>query len=293
MKPAPFEYYAPDSLPEALELLGRFGRDARPLAGGQSLVPILNFRVARPAVLIDLNRIDELAGVSRAGETLRIGAMTRQRVVELSPIVGSWAPLLAMALPHVAHVQIRNRGTIGGSLAHAAPAAELPSVMVALDAALHLRSRTSTRRVQAEAFFTGPFSTALAADELLVGIELPRADPRTRFAFDEMARRHGDAAQLGVAAALTIDAAGVCLTARLVALNTSRGPMRLARAEGELAGREVTPATIAEAGEAAAAEIEVIGDLHATPAYRRQLARALTRRTIARALSSSHATPDC
>ncbi|MGQ0648376.1 MAG: FAD binding domain-containing protein [Gemmatimonadaceae bacterium] len=288
MKPAPFDYHAPDTLAEALALLSRFGSDARPLAGGQSLIPVLNFRLARPAVLIDLNRIPDLAGVQAANGALHIGAMTRQSTLEREPAILHLAPLLADALPHVAHPQIRNRGTLGGSLAHADPAAELPAVMIAAGATFRLQSSAGSRRVAAGDFFTGLFATVLAPDELLMAIELPTPAPRSGYAFEEVARRHGDFALLGIAAALTLDAAGAVAVVRLVAINTAAGATRLLEAEQAIAGRPPDAASIADAVAHAIAEIDVAGDVHASPVYRRHLAGVLTRRALSRALSAVH-----
>lgn len=285
MKPAPFDYYAPQTLDEALELLRRFGDDAKPLAGGQSLIPVLNFRLARPAVLVDLRAVAELARVEHHQGALRIGAMTRQSALERHPAVAAVAPLLADALPHVAHAAIRNRGTLGGSLAHADPAAELPAVMIACGATLHLRSSAATRAVAAADFFTGLFATVLAPGELLVRIDIPAAAPRTGHAFEEVARRHGDFAILGIAATVTLNEAGACTTARIVAVNTSDGAMQLRTAASMLHGRSLTTDAIAAAAEAAGAEIQVSGDVHASPVYRRHLATVLTRRALARARS--------
>ena len=189
MKPAPFAYHRPATVEEAVSLLARHGGEAKPLAGGQSLIPAMNFRLARPAVLVDLNRIAGLAGIRPGADGVRIGAMTRQRAVERDATVAQHVPLLAEALPHIAHPQIRTRGTVGGSLAHADPAAELPAVMVALGATFELHSPRGKRSVAAEEFYTGLFTTALAPDELLVEIAIPRAGPRRGSAFAEVARR--------------------------------------------------------------------------------------------------------
>lgn len=284
MKPPPFEYAAPATVDEALELLARYGEEAKLLAGGQSLIPVLNFRLARPAWLIDLNRITALHGISEVNGRLRIGAMTRQRDAERSPLVVQNAPLMAQAMPHIAHTQIRNRGTIGGSVAHADPAAELPAVMLALEATLHLRSATGERTLPARDFFTGLFSTALAADEMLVAIDLPPLPPGARCVFDEVARRHGDYALLGIAALLVIDADGACTDARLAYVNGGPGPVRAAAAEACLTGRPISAEVVKEAADLAAGEIRPGSDVHASAEYRRHLARVLTRRALSRAV---------
>ena len=204
MKPAPFDYHAPGSLAEALELLSRYGDDAKVLAGGQSLVPAMNFRLAQPSVLVDCNRLGELAYIRPSAEGLGIGAMTRQRAVEKSAEVRGQAPLVAQTMPWIAHPQIRNRGTFGGSLAHADPAAELPAVMLALDARLKTASTRGERSHQAGEFFQGLFETALEPDELLCEVVVPAPQPGGGFAFAEMSRRHGDFALVGVAVALRL-----------------------------------------------------------------------------------------
>ena len=205
MKPAPFEYYVPDSIEQALDLLREHGDSARLLAGGQSLVPAMNFRVVQPGVLIDLNRVGELQYIRDDTATLHIGAMTRERALEFDPVISKKTPLLAEAMPHVAHPQIRNRGTLGGSLANADPAAELPVIMLALGARLKVRNADGERWVEAHNFFVGMFATDLAADEMLVEIELPSIQPRTGWSFMEVAPRAGDYALMGVAALVTLD----------------------------------------------------------------------------------------
>ena len=282
MKPAPFEYVAPDSLESALELVARHGSDAKLLAGGQSLIPLLNFRLARPAILIDLNRLDDLDFVrpSAAGG-LSIGAMTRQSRLEREPLVGQRAPLLAAAIPFVAHPQIRNRGTIGGTLAHADPAAELPAVAVALGARLRLRSRTGERWVDAESFFVGLLSTALAPDEILVEIEIPAPSPSPGWSFLEFSRRHGDYALTGIAAQVVLDDAHRCSEARLVYLSVGDGPVLPSRACQTLVGEELRDRQIDEVAELIASqEIDPSGDIHASADFKRHLCRVLTRRAL-------------
>lgn len=287
MKPAPFVYHAPTSTDEALALLAEHGYDAKLLAGGQSLVPTMNFRLAQPAILIDLNRIHDLFYIregASAGEGLAVGAMTRQRTIERSAAVVRHAPLLHTAMPWIAHVQIRNRGTLGGSLAHADPAAELPAVTVALDARFRIRSHTGERWAEAGDFYIGLFTTDLAPDEMLVEVQFPPLAPRTGCAFDEFARRAGDYAIAGCAATVTLDASGVCTAARLVYLSVGEGPVRALSAELALVGEVPTPAHLAEAARAAATnDIDPLGDIHASAAYRRHLAEVLGRRALVRA----------
>jgi aerobic carbon-monoxide dehydrogenase medium subunit len=283
VKPAPFDYFTPATLDEAFALLAEHGADAKPLAGGQSLIPAMNFRLARPAVLVDLNRISELAYV-RAESGVAIGAMTRQRVVERSDAVARVAPLLAEALPSIAHPQIRNRGTVGGSIAHADPSAELPAVMLALEARFQARSATGERSIPAADFFKGMLETALAPGELLVEIALPPLPARTGTAFLEVARRHGDYALVGVAAIVTLDARGRCQEARIGLLSVGDGPVLATEAAKLLAGQTPSADLLRAAGDAAAThDIDPPSDIHASAAYRRQLVAVLTRRTLARA----------
>ena len=289
MKPPPFEYHAPDSVDEALALLAQHGDEAKVLAGGQSLIPVLNFRLARPSVIVDLNRIGVLAGIDAANGGLRIGAMTRQREAERSAAIAQRTPLLAEALGWVAHPQIRTRGTIGGSLAHADPAAELPAVMLALDARFRLRRGTAERVVAARDFFTGLFMTTLAVDELLVGIDIPEAEPRGGSAFLEVARRHGDFALVGIAVTLVLDDRGTCRDARLAYVNAGPGPYRSARAEAAVQGQRLTPGMLRAAADAAVAEARPASDVHASADYRRQLVRVLTERALARAFERAAA----
>ena len=280
MKPAPFEYHRPTSLQEALGLLADAGPDARPLAGGQSLIPAMNFRLAQPAVLIDLNRIEELSLLERTADGLQLGAMVRQSVAEKSSVVAEAAPLLAETLPWIAHPQIRNRGTIGGSLAHADPAAELPVIATALEARFRARSLDKERWIAAEDFFLGLFSTALAPGELLVSVEIPTPAGRFGSSFTEFARRHGDYALAGAAAVIQLDARARCRICRLVLLNVADTPVSATEAasvlEGETLGREL----LTEAAHVAARRIEPIGDVHASPAYRRHLAEVMARRAL-------------
>jgi carbon-monoxide dehydrogenase medium subunit len=287
MKPAPFEYKAPDSIDEALMLLRDSGSDAKLLAGGQSLVPAMNFRVARPSVLIDLNRIVELQYIRHSSQTgLQIGAMTRERELESDAVIASRAPLLAEAVLHVAHPQIRNRGTLGGSLAHADPAAELPVVMLALGARLKVRSPSADRSVDAPDFFSGMFTTDLAPDEMLTEIELPDLPPRTGWSFQEVAPRAGDYALMGIAALVGLDGQGKCLDARLVYLNAGDGPVVAVQAAHQLQGEVITDANIdSAAGFASEKEIQPFGNVHASPQYQRHLARVLTGRALREAVS--------
>jgi carbon-monoxide dehydrogenase medium subunit len=285
MKPAPFEYYVPDSIEQALDLLHEHGDGAKLLAGGQSLVPAMNFRVVQPGVLIDLNRIEELQYVREENAALHMGAMTRERVLEFHPIISNRTPLLAEVMPHVAHPQIRNRGTLGGSLANADPAAELPVIMLALGARLKVRNAESERWADARNFFTGIFSTDLAADEMLVEIELPVIQARTGWSFMEVAPRAGDYALMGVAALVTFDDSGRCKDARLVYLNAGDGPVDAREAANLLEGGILDANALEEAAELASQkEIDPFGNIHASPDFQRHLARVLTRKTLMQAI---------
>lgn len=283
MKPAPFEYHAPTSVDEALSLLAELGDEAKPLAGGQSLVPLMNFRLARPAHLVDLNLVAGLSYIQPEGGGLRIGAMTRQRDIERSPSVTERWPLLAGAVRNIGHVHIRNRGTIGGSLAHADPAAELPTAMLALNAELLVRGQRGERTLRASEFFESHYSTVLEPDELLAEIRIPALPPRTGWAFEELSRRHGDFALVGVAALVTEDDRGFIREARLVFAGSGPTPMRATAAEGLLVGERPSEALFRQAGEAARAEIDPDSDIHADAEYRREIAAVLARRALIRA----------
>jgi CO/xanthine dehydrogenase FAD-binding subunit len=285
VKPPAFDYHRPATLGEALAQLGQFP-GAKPLAGGQSLIPAMNFRLAAPAVLVDLSALGELEGIAeRPGGGLRIGAMTTHRCVERDPLVARHAPLLAEAMPFVAHPQIRSRGTLGGSLAHADPAAELPAVMVALEAELLMASTRGERRVKAGDFFTGLFATALEAGELVMAVELPALSPRTGSAFQEFSRRHGDYALAGAATSVTLDGAGRVERARIALFSVGDGPMRSPSGEAALVGSMGDAAAVAKASQALQADLDPPADIHASSAYRRQLATVLTGRALTAAVA--------
>jgi len=284
VKPASFEYFRPRSLDEALSLLAEHGGDAKPLAGGQSLIPAMNFRLATPSVLVDLNEIRELSYINDAAGDVRIGGMTRQRTVERSTLISQHVPLIAETMPHIAHPAIRNRGTIAGSLAHADPAAELPAVMLALEATLVVSSKSETREVPADDFFVGLFSTAVRPGELLTEIRIPPPAGRSGFAFQEISRRHGDFALVGVAAAVQLDGQGRCAQARVALLSVGDRPMLARQAATALAGQPPSAESIRAAADAAATrDIDPSSDIHASARYRRQLANVLTRRALERA----------
>jgi carbon-monoxide dehydrogenase medium subunit len=281
MKPAPFAYHAPDTLEAALALKAEHGDAAKFLAGGQSLIPAMNFRATQPARLIDVNKLRDFDFVRVEDGELRIGALTRVRRLERDALVKQHAPLLHETAPHIAHPQIRTRGTVGGSLAHHDPAAELPVVVTALGGRVKLQSSRGERWVAADDFFVSLFTTTIEPDEMLTEAALPALPPRTGTAFLELARRHGDYAMMGVAAVVTLDAAGKCNEARLVYLNAGDRPMMAKRGAESLKGRPMDDAAAAEAASIASArEIEPMGSLHASPEYQRHLASVLTKRVL-------------
>jgi len=289
VRSAPFEYFAPRAVEDALELLARHGGEGKLLAGGQSLVPMMNMRLVRPAVVVDLNRVAALGEVREEGGRLRLGALVRQHALERDARIAAAAPLLAEAAPLIGHLQTRARGTVGGSLVHADPAAELPACMIALDAVFHVRSVRGRRACRAEDFFRGLLATALEPDELLEEIEVPGAPaPRAGHGFAEVARRRGDFALAGACAALTLDAAGVCRQARLVIFGAGDQP-HLARATAGLVGERPSAARLAEAGRAAAGEIDARADLHASAEYRRRVAAGLAARALGDAAARAEA----
>jgi carbon-monoxide dehydrogenase medium subunit len=278
MKPAPFDYVAPRSLDEALDALAEGGSDAKLLAGGQSLIPLLNFRLARPSLLIDLNQVAELAYVRPHDHGIAIGAMTRQVTVERDPQLRDSQPLLPEAIGWVGHAAIRSRGTIGGSLAHADPAAELPAVAVCLDAQLSIASRRGRRTVAAEDFFLGYLTTVLEPDEILVETWLPPLRAGTGQAWIEFARRHGDFALAGVAVSLSLSGDRVC-DARIVLTGVGGRPARAREAETLLVGGSVPERALA-AADAARSALDPDADIHASKEYRTHLAGVLTERAI-------------
>lgn len=291
MKPAPFEYHAPSSVDAVLSLLAEAGADAKLLAGGQSLVPAMNFRIMQPSVLIDLNGIDDLDYIEAAADgSLHIGAMARQSQVEHSEAVASQAPLLRETLPLIAHPQIRNRGTIGGSMVHADPAAELPVVALALEAEMKIQGPEGERWVAAADFFQGMFTTAVGPEDMLVEVKFPAPTARSGWAFEELARRSGDYAMAGVAAGVVLDEEGACESARLVYLNVGDGPIRAQSAEKLLAGEHGSKELFEAAGNKAASdEITPYGNVHASPEYQGHLAKVLTVRALAHAWSRAEA----
>lgn len=280
MKPPPFEYDDPRTLDEALALLAEHGEDAKILAGGQSLVPLLNFRLARPERLIDVNGISQLDYLRFDDRALRIGALVRHSALERSQEVRRHLPLLHQAVRLVGHVQIRNRGTVGGSVAHADPAAELPVAFAALGARFHVASVRGGRTLDADELFVTHLTTALEPDELLTEIEVPLPDQSARAAFLEFARRHGDFALGGAAVVLGLDGAGICTTSAVALLAAAPTPLRSTAAEQAIRGRTVDDVAAREAAAAAVAGISPTGDVHGSTEYRRDLIEALVRRAI-------------
>ncbi len=281
MKPAPFAYHRPATLDEAFDLLERYGSDGCVLAGGQSLVPLLNMRLANPAAVIDINRLPGLDGIRLTPEGLVIGALARQAAVGRSPLIARHAPLIAQAMPHVGHLAIRTRGTFGGSLAHADPAAELPACVVALGAVIRVAGRGGVREIPAAHFFRELFTTALEPGEILTEVVVPAIQPGWRSAFDELARHHGDYALVGLAAHCRITDHTI-EEARLVYTGVGLTPVRAMNAEAVLRGRRLDGNAIADAGRTLDADLDPPGDVHASAALRRHLARVLLTRGLSR-----------
>ena len=283
MKPPKFDYHAPRSVDEAVALLARYGGDAKVLAGGQSLMPMLNFRLARPAALVDVNRIPALAYIREDNGTVAFGAMTRQRTIEFSPVVAAKLPLLREATRWVGHLPIRSRGTIGGSIAHADPSAEYPAVLTALAGEVVVQGPRGRRTVKAADLFETYLTTTLAPEELVVEVRLPAMAAGAGSAFEEFARRHGDFAIVGIAAMVVFDG-DRCTTARLAAAGAGPVPVRLRAAE-EILEREGLGDPAIEAAAARAAElVHPDADIHASAEYRRHLTRVLTGRALRRAI---------
>jgi carbon-monoxide dehydrogenase medium subunit len=284
MKPAPFEYHAPGSIEEVLNLKSQYGDEAKFLAGGQSLVPAMNFRIVQPSVLIDLNRVDDLSYIREDKDVIRVGSMARERYLEFDASIKKHTPLLHEAVPFIAHPQIRNRGTIGGSIVNADPAAELPVLMLALSARLKAKNKSNERWIDAKDFFAGMFTTSLEPDEVLVEIELPFSQPHTGWSFMEVAPRSGDYAMMGVAALVTLDEKGKCKSAKLVYLNAGDGPIDATEAAQSLVD-ETLNEKIFESVAVMASEKEInpFGNIHASAEFQRHLAKTLTQQALKQA----------
>lgn len=285
MKPASFEYHAPTTVDEALTLLQANGPDCRVLAGGQTLIPMMNFRLASPPVIVDLNRIPDLAYIKDQGDSICIGAMTRQRTIEFSPVIADKLPLLTAAIKLVGHLPTRSRGTIGGSIANADPAAELPMVLQVLDGAVVVRGPRGQRSIAASDLFQGAMTTSIAPDEILVEVRLPVMPAGAGFAIEEFARRHGDFAIAAVIAVILRDGRG-CARACIATAGVSSHSERLRAAEQILEQHGLGEDAIVQAAEAAAEAVEPLSDRQASAAYRRQLTQVLTERAVRRAATA-------
>lgn len=291
MPAVPFEYYAPETLDDAIALLARFGERAKTLAGGQSLVPLLTLRLARPEVVIDLNAIEELRVVRREGDHVFIGALVRHRALERGEGALAACPLLQEAAALIGNVRVRTLGTIGGSLAHADPAAELPAVALALDGTLVVQGAGGERAIPAREFFVGALTTALKPDEVIVGIRVPVLGPGVGSAVTEFTRRAGDFAIVAAVAVVEVRPAGEIARVRVALAGAGSTPMRLPGVEGALRGEPPDPRILRRAAEGAVREIEPEGDAHASAAYRRHLARVLTARALERAAGAAGGRP--
>jgi carbon-monoxide dehydrogenase medium subunit len=280
MKPAAFAYQAPETVEEVLELIGSRPQETSLLAGGQSLVPMLSMRLARPELVVDLNRVPGFDEIEQRDGVLRIGSMARQRTVELHPLARRDLPLLPAALSHVAHLAIRSRGTIGGSLAHADPSAELPAVVAALGGSLQLRSQAGPRTVAARDFFLAPLITALEPGELIEAVELPIPPPGTGWAFLEVARTHGAFAMAGVAALIRLDQGRAVEQASLALLGVEGRPVVIDWLESVLRGRPLSDEALEDVGQRLEASLEPLEDVHASAGYRRRAAVTLARRAL-------------
>jgi carbon-monoxide dehydrogenase medium subunit len=287
MKPAPFEYHAPESLGDVTALLAQFGDDAKVLAGGQSLVPMLALRLTRFDHIVDLNRVDELRGVERSNGTLTVRSMTRQADVEHDTAAGEAVPLLAQAIPLIGHFQIRNRGTVGGSIAHADPASELPAVALALDAELEVVGPNGTRRVPAAEFFLGTWTTTVEADEILSAVHFPVWPGRAGFAVEEVARRSGDFALTGVVAAVELNDRGAVERSAISFLGMAPTPVRARTAEAELNGASPSAPDLTEIARLAVTDTDPTADVHASAEYRQYVGAHLVERALDRALGAA------
>ena len=282
MKPAPFDYHAPTTLREAVELLGGL-EDAKVLAGGQSLIPILAMRLSRFEHLVDLGRVGELVGIDRTNGTVTVRAMTTYATVEASDVIATGVPLLAKATPLIGHFQIRNRGTLGGSIAHADPAAEYPAVAVALDATIEIAGPSGSRHVAASDFFEATFMTDITEGEIVTAVHFPVWEGACGFAAEEVARRHGDFALVGVVAGVQLDG-GTVVKAGVALFGVGGIPHRAAAVEAALVGSAAVGADLAALGRLVLDDIDPPGDIHASGAYRREIAAVLVERALGTAI---------
>ena len=289
MKAAPFEYHRPKTLAETLHMLERVGEDGKILAGGQSLVPMMALRLARPKVLIDINDISELDYVREHNGGIAIGAVTRQRALERLRVMAEWCPLVWECLPLVGHIQTRNRGTIGGSLVHNDPSAELPAVALALDAQMVVASSSGERILSAKEFFVMAYTTAVQDNELLTEIRFPAWPAGAGWAVLELSPRHGSFAIAGVAVRLEIDPSNIVKGVRIALFGVGHGPLRAGLAEKQLIGNMINDSAIGEAARQASQEVEPYGDVQASAEYRRHVAGVLVQRSLKRALERAAA----
>ena len=283
MKPAPFEYDDPRSVDETISLLAKYGDECKVLAGGQSLVPLMNFRLARPGRLIDINGVEALGRIKVDNGRLLLGAMVRHAQVEHSNDIAARWSLLHEAIAWVGHSQIRNRGTVGGSVAHADPAAELPCAFAALDARFHVLSKRGPRVLRWDQVFVSEFTTSLAPDELLTAVEVPPQDPSAGVAFVEYARRHGDFALGGAAVSITLARNGTCADVAIALLSAGSRPVRAEEAERRLKGSRADEEDIRQASAAAVHGLHPTSDLHGSSEYRVKLLQVMTERALTKA----------
>lgn len=286
MKPATFEYHAPEGVADALAVLAEHGDEAKPLAGGQSLVPMLALRLTRFEHLVDLNRVEALSSVEQRNGALVVGAMTRQATLERSDATAA-VPLLRLAAPLIGHFQIRNRGTVGGSVSHADPAAELPAVTLALDAELEIASTTGTKRVAASDFFVGTWETSLQGDELLTAIHFPVWTGQCGFAIDEVARRHGDFALTGAACGVEVGGDDTITRAAIALLGMGSTPIRASEAEAALVGSTAASQDLGEIAQLAVRDLDPPADIHASGDYRRAVGAHCVERAITRSVAEA------
>ena len=280
MKPSAFEYFTPLTLPEAVELLQVHGDEAKILAGGQSLVPMMNFRVARPKILIDINKVKELVYIGEEKDELVVGSLVRERALEVSSLVGKKCPILAEAISQIGHLPIRTRGTIGGSLVHADPSAEIPVVICALGGRMKVVGPTGERALAADEFFLTYLTSALEPGEILVEVRIPTLPANTGWSFMELSRRHGDFGIVVVASILFMENKELCRKASIALGGVGPTPLRAAAAEKILAGQKLTEELIREAGVKAAGATEPESDYHASEEYRKDMARVFTQRSL-------------
>jgi carbon-monoxide dehydrogenase medium subunit len=280
MKLPPFDYACPATLPEAVQLLASRDGDAKALAGGQSLVPMLAFRLAQPALLVDLRKLADLRGIRISEKGVTLGAMVRWREIEDDERLSTAHPLLKAAIAHVAHYQIRNRGTVGGSIAHADPAAEMPGIAMTCDAEIAVVGKSGAHVIQAADFFQGALTTALTSDEIIVEIRLPAWPKTRRWGFQEFARRRGDFAMAAAAVYYDQDDSGKAANAHVGVIGVADRPLRLDAVEAVLNGQTVDEATIAKAEAATSAAVDPQDDIHASAAYRRALVGTMVERAL-------------